>query len=126
MNRDSILACGELNAVDRTKPWTSVDSDQPKDILSQAGVYRHGDRLVAVNRPESENEPTVMEADTATGLFGELPVRLWEETGQREDRLQGEIWRLILCAMLAFLMIEAVLILPAKETSELAKEAART
>lgn len=126
LNRDSILACGELNAVDRTKPWTSVDSDQPKDILSQAGVYRHGDRLVAVNRPESENEPTVMEADTATGLFGELPVRLWEETGQREDRLQGEIWRLILCAMLAFLMIEAVLILPAKETSELAKEAART
>jgi hypothetical protein len=126
LNRDSILACGELNAVDRTKPWTLVDSDQPKDILSQAGVYRHGDRLVAVNRPESENEPTVMEADTATGLFGELPVRLWEETGQREDRLQGEIWRLILCAMLVFLMIEAVLILPATETSELAKEAART
>ncbi|MFT5494024.1 MAG: hypothetical protein ACI8V5_004425 [Limisphaerales bacterium] len=126
LNRDSILACGELNAVDRTKPWTLVDSDQSKDILSQAGVYRHGDRLVAVNRPESENEPTVMEADTATGLFGELPVRLWEETGQREDRLQGEIWRLILCAMLVFLMIEAVLILPATETSELAKEAART
>ena len=126
LNRDSILACGELNAVDRAKPWTAVDSDRTKDILSDAGVYRHGDRLVAVNRPESENEPTVIESETATGLFGELPVRLWEETGQREDRLQGEIWRLVLCAMLAFLMIEAVLILPAKEAADTAKEGART
>lgn len=125
LNRDSILACGELNAVDRAKPWVSVDSVQPKDILSQAGVYRHGERLVAVNRPDSENERTVMETVAATGLFGELPVRLWEETGQRSDRLQGEIWRLILCAMIAFLMIEAVLILPAGKSAEPEKETAR-
>ena len=126
LNRDSILACGELNAVDRAKPWRSVDSDQSRNILSQAGVYRHGDRLVAVNRPESESLQSVMEAETATGLFGELPVRLWEETRGSEDRLQGEIWRLILCAMIAFLMIEAVLILPDGKSGDSAKEAART
>ncbi len=125
LNRESMLECGRLNAVDRAKAWTSVDSKEPRDILSQAGVYRNGNRLVAVNRPEVEDDRTVMEAAAATTLFGELPVKLWEETRNRDDRSQGEIWRLVLGAMLAFLLIEGLLILPDARPSETAKEGAK-
>ncbi len=121
LNRETMLECGRLNAVNRAKTWTSVDSTAPKDILSQAGVYRNGARLVAVNRPESEDDRTVMDAESATSLFGDLSVKLWEEARGRDDRSQGEIWRLILGAMLAFLLVEAFLILPDGRPAEAVK-----
>ena len=121
LNRETMLECGRLNAVDRAKTWTPVDSTEPKNILSQAGVYQNGTRLVAVNRPEAEDDRTVMNAESATALFGDLSVKLWEETRNRDDRSQGEIWRLILGAMLVFLLIEAFLILPDGRPAEAAK-----
>jgi len=126
LNRETMLECGRLNAVDRAKAWTSVDSPEPKNILSQAGVYRNGDRIIAVNRPESEDDRTVMDADSATALFGDLSMKLWEEARSREDRSQGEIWRLVLSAMLAFLLLEAFLILPDSRPRGTAKEAIKS
>jgi len=126
LNRETMLECGRLNAVDRAKTWTPVDTTEPKNILSQAGVYRNGNRLVAVNRPESEDDRTVMDAESATALFGDLSVKLWEETRSRDDRSQGEIWRLILGAMLAFLLIEAFLILPDGRPAQAVKEALKS
>ena len=57
VNRTRLITAGELSMTDRAARWTSVEDDAPKDILTQAGVYRSGERLVAVNRPESEDEP---------------------------------------------------------------------
>jgi hypothetical protein len=108
----SAVACGELSAVDQARQWLSVDSTEPKDIRSQAGVYRCGNRLLAVNRPASEDDPEIIDSDEARKLFGDLPVQTLEERRLETGQLQGEIWRVFVFAMLLFLVAEAILILP--------------
>ncbi len=108
----SAVACGELGAVDQARQWVSVDSTAPKDIRWQAGVYRAGDRLIAVNRPAAEDDPEIIDSDEARKLFGDLPVQTWQERQFGSGQLQGEIWRLFAFAMLLLLIAEGLLILP--------------
>jgi hypothetical protein len=108
----SAVACGELSAVDQARQWAPVDSTEAKDIRTQAGVYRSGDRFLAVNRPASEDEPEILDSDQARKLFGDLPVQTLQERYLNVGQLQGEIWRVFVFAMLLFLLGEAVLILP--------------
>jgi hypothetical protein len=111
----SSVACGELGSVDLARTWVCVDSTRPKDIRYEAGVYRSGDRLLAVNRPLAEDEPDVMDADETRKLFGDLPVQTLEEQHVEVGQLQGEIWRVFVFAMLLFLIGEGILILPARQ-----------
>jgi hypothetical protein len=110
----SSVACGELDAVDLARQWVSVDSTRQKDIRTEAGVYRCGERLLAVNRPGAEDVPDIIEADQARKLFGDLPVQTLEERRPDAGQLQGEIWRVFVFAMLLFLIAEGLLILPAR------------
>lgn len=107
-------ACGELSLTEQSLPWVSVDSTASKDIHTQAGVYRAGDRLLAVNRPTSEDEPDLIDTDQARKLFGDLPVQLLQEQRVETGQLQGEIWRFFLFAMLLLLVAEGILILPGR------------
>jgi hypothetical protein len=120
----SSVACGELSLADQHLPWASVDSVGSKDIGTQAGVYRAGDRLLAVNRPAAEDDPELVEPDEARKLFGDLPVQTLQERHFETGQLQGEIWRFFLFAMLLFLVAEGILILPARAGSP-TPEAAR-
>lgn len=104
--------CGELSAVDRSRRWESIDASSSKDIFTQAGVYRSGDRLLAVNCPRAEEEAEVLEAGAVRRMFGSLGVQLLQERRGQAENLQGEIWRLFLFAMLIFLVVEGTLILP--------------
>ncbi len=108
------VACGELSAVDLARTWVSVDSTQQKDIRTDAGVYRCGERLLAVNRPAAEDEPDMIDSDEARKLFEGLPVQTLEERRTGVEQLQGEIWRLFVFAMLLFLIAEGMLMLPAR------------
>jgi hypothetical protein len=110
----STVACGELGAVDQARQCVSLDSTTPKDIRWEAGVYRAGDRLIAVNRPAAEDDPEIIDSDEARKLFGDLPVQTWQEHPFGASQLQGEIWRLFAFAMLLLLIAEAILILPAQ------------
>jgi hypothetical protein len=124
LTQATMIACGELSAVDAGRPWMPVDSNVPRNIQTEAGVYRAGDRLVAVNRPGAEDEREVVTAGEARSLFGAMPVQLLEESRARNDRLQGEIWRVFLLAMLLFLLVEGILILPTRnETTAAGKPA---
>ena len=106
--------CGELSLADQQKQWTSVDTTSQKNIQWQAGVYRSGERLVAVNRPSSEDEPEILETNEAEKLFAGLSFQMLQERQKQNDALQGEIWRIILFGMLLFLIGESILVLPAK------------
>ncbi|MGO8698382.1 MAG: BatA domain-containing protein [Limisphaerales bacterium] len=110
----STVACGEMNATDSARQWVSVDSTTSKDIRSQAGIYRSGDRLIAVNRPAAEDDPEMIDTEQARKLFADLPTQTWQEHPVGIGRLQGEIWRLFAFAMLLLLMAEGILILPTK------------
>ncbi len=115
LNQETMVACGELSALDRAKQWTCVDGATGKNILLHAGVYRAGERLLAVNRPSAEDDRTLLEPAVARKLLGTLPLQLLQERTARSDALQGEIWRLFLIGMLVFLFAEAWLVLPAKK-----------
>ncbi|HVY71741.1 MAG TPA: hypothetical protein VHH73_17550, partial [Verrucomicrobiae bacterium] len=108
------IACGELSAADRGRKWTPVDSSEPKDILTRAGVYRSGERLLAVNRPVVEDEPEVIEESAARHLFGTLPLQTFQERQGQTNGLEGEVWRIFLFGMLILLVAEGFLILPSK------------
>lgn len=113
----SSAACGELSLADQNLPWISVDSTGHKDIRTQAGVYRAGGRFLAVNRPLAEDDPEVVDPDEARKLFGDLPVQTLQERHFETGQLQGEIWRFFLFAMLLFLIVEGILILPARQAT---------
>lgn len=117
LNQETMAACGELSALDRAKQWASADGVTGKNIALHAGVYRAGERLLAVNRPAAEDDRALLASDTARNLLGPLPLQLLQERTARSDALQGEIWRLFLIGMLAFLFAEAILILPPKKTA---------
>ena len=112
LQQASSITCGELSVVDQGKEWTSIDSTEHKDIRTQAGVYKSGDRLLAVNRPTAEDEPEILDQPEIQKLFGSLPLQLFQEKRVETSQLQGEVWRLFVFAMILFLIIEAVLILP--------------
>lgn len=112
LGQDTMIACGELSVADRALSWLPVDSDSTRDIRLHAGLYRSGERVVAVNRPSFEDDAETLPEETVTQLFGELPMRMAQQTNVESDALQGEIWRMFLFGMLAFLIIESWLVLP--------------
>ena len=109
-----MLSAGDDRANEGER-WVSEETGKGsvKDFNSQAGVYRMGQRIVAMNRPEREDLPPSLEADGVRGLFGEIPVTLAQEktqSGASDD--PKEIWQWFLVAMAMALLIEGILILP--------------
>jgi len=112
LQQHASLVCGELSPADQARRWTAIDTAAAKDIRTQAGVYRAGDRMVAVNRPVTEDEPGILEMADAQRLFEGVPFHLFQETPNASEQLQSEFWRFFLFGMLLFLIAEGVLILP--------------
>jgi hypothetical protein len=108
----SFVDAGDASLIENAGGWTSLDSATPRDIRSQAGVYRNGSRLVAVNRPADEDDLDRIAPAEARQLFAPLTTFLFEERGAGSQTLQGEIWRALLFAMLIFLVGESFLSLP--------------
>ena len=68
-----------------------------------------------MNRPEEEDRSTVLAREKVDGLFEGLDfVRLEENVGSSEPLLD-EIWRLLLGAMIAALIGEALLCFPERK-----------
>ena len=82
----------------------------------EAGVWKLGDRMVATNRPKSEDQWQILtKTNLNTDLEG-VPYKLFEDKGESES-LAREIWRVFLMAMLVFLITEAILCLQPKPKS---------
>lgn len=95
--------------------WTAVsdgDHGLSTESLFQRGVYTAADRLIAVNRPEPEDDSRVMKEGRLAELFRGLNfVRVDDSAGSLNSLIQ-EIWRMFLIMMLVSLIAEAVLCLP--------------
>jgi len=110
--QNAVMAdCGELSPALAQFSWTPVSAGA-RDPKIHAGIYQAGNRFLAVNRPAIEDAPERLDPARATALFAGLPAQFWQETSNRSDRLQGEIWRLFLFGMILFLLVEGWLILP--------------
>lgn len=78
-----------------------------------AGVFRIGDRTLAVNRPPAEDIRDVLEPKALDTLLEGLPFTLFEDTSQSaQESVSRGIWRGFLIAMLFFLLAEALLCIP--------------
>ncbi|MBC8324294.1 MAG: BatA domain-containing protein [Verrucomicrobia subdivision 3 bacterium] len=99
--------------------WVSVGGEEgeSRDYNTEAGVYRLGIRVVAVNRPEREDLAPSLGGDKAVALFGEMPVALFSEKREGTAGDPKEIWKWFLALMAVALLVEGFLILP-KSTDE--------
>jgi hypothetical protein len=120
----TFLDAGDASLIENAAGWTSLEPPPPRDVRSQAGVYRNGSRLIAVNRPADEDDPDRLAPGRARQLFAPLSGSLFEERGAAAGALQGEIWRALLFAMLIFLLGESYLSLPPARQPAVAEEPA--
>ena len=95
--------------------WTPLaegDQGLSTESLYHRGVYASNDRLLAVNRPEIEDEARVLTDGRVAELFRGLNfARVDDQAGSLMSLIQ-EIWRVFLLAMLISLIAEAVLCMP--------------
>ena len=90
--------------------WLPQETDRRRDPRWHAGVYKHADRLIALNRADTEDAPDFIPADAIKKL---LPnVTLTVMTGaltMKADRLKSEIWPMMIVATMAFMILEMLL-----------------
>ena len=93
-------------------PIAEGDQGLSTEALYHRGVYGANDRLIAVNRPVSEDESRVVSDSRLAELFRGLNfVRVDDRAGSLSSLIQ-EIWRVFLITMLVSLIVEAALCLP--------------
>lgn len=84
----------------------------PTAYRAQAGVYRQGERLFAINRNEHEDRGSIVPAPRVAALFDRLDFHRIDETAGSGSSLLSEVWRMFLALMMAALLVEACLCLP--------------
>ena len=82
------------------------------DYLLYSGVYASGDRLLAINRPLTEDTSGILTNERVAGLFRGLDFARVDEQAGSLGSLVQEVWRLFLGAMMIALVVEAALCLP--------------
>ena len=80
--------------------------------LFHAGVYRAGERLLALNRSHHEDATHVLSVEETDGLFAGLDWVRIDSQADESGKLVNEIWRLFLLVMLFALLAEALLCMP--------------
>lgn len=108
------IECGTVNL--QSNDWGALDELSKETWVSRrsisAGLYRGDDKLLALNRPLPEDDPTVMTNETLDEVLAGLEyTRINDQVGGA-DSLASEIWRAFLIVMIFALIIEAVLCVP--------------
>ena len=94
-------------------------SPDPANAEFEAGIFRLGERLLALNRPPQEDTPEILTREALDAVLDGTNYTLLDQAGQANDpSLSRDVWRAFLVAMLFFLLSEALLCLPKKTQSE--------
>lgn len=89
----------------------------PANAAFESGIYRLGSRLLAVNRPLPEDDPEILGRDQLDIALDGTGYTLLDQAGQAtEADISRDLWRPFLIAVLLFLIAEAILCLPKKQT----------
>ncbi|MDR3406292.1 MAG: BatA domain-containing protein [Chthoniobacter sp.] len=106
----TMAIAGEWQPADPQETWIAVETDRRRDWRWHAGVYRNGAQLIALNRPESEDAPEIVERARLPELL--RGVKLTVMAGALElkaDRLQSEIWPAMIVLTMLFMCAEMAL-----------------
>lgn len=96
--------------------WRRV-SGEPKGMLSSAspfhaGAFEHEQRIIALNRPPSEDSVATLDEIAIEKLFGGLSYTLVSDRVGNTSALANDVWRAFLYAMAIALLAEALLCMP--------------
>ncbi|MCX6997660.1 MAG: BatA domain-containing protein [Kiritimatiellaeota bacterium] len=105
--------CGEWRPAAAKDVWTPLAPPGASDPLTQAGVWRSGDRWLALNRPAAEDVYEPLTAAQTRRLLPGVDCSVTEEHVAAENGAanQNEIWSLFVLLGLALLVLEAYLTL---------------
>ncbi len=105
--------CGAWKPASADDIWTAAGSEGRADPLTQAGVYRCGQRWLALNRPASEDVFEPLSSAQVRGLLAGVDVTVTEEhvSAETGSATPSEIWPLFVLLGVAFLLAEAWLTL---------------
>ncbi len=96
--------------------WHPVEKDVEPTLTPnlplRGGVVTDGVRLIALNRPASEDQPAILSAPEVNELFVGLDFRLLTDNLEDSRDLTNEVWRTFLMAMALALVAEALLCMP--------------
>lgn len=99
-------------------PAAEQAAPEPASLLPlRAGILARDERLLALNRPASEDLPARLSTAALGELFAGLDFRIIEDAIQDEDSLASEIWRTFLFLMAAALILEALLSMPPRRAA---------
>ncbi len=91
----------------------------PGNAENEAGVWQLGQRTVASNRDSEEDRLELIDIEAIKVALPDVDYTLLEERGNEAARsLLSFLWRYFLYAALGFLILEAILTLPAKIRSK--------
>ncbi|GIX00961.1 MAG: membrane protein [Pirellulaceae bacterium] len=96
--------------------WRRVISHRPgwsSEFEATAGIYEVGSQLMAINRPPGEDEIDRVSDDEIDRLFADIPLTRLEQVTGSLGGVVREVWRIFLGGMVAALILEAILSLPA-------------
>jgi hypothetical protein len=101
--------CGEWKPASAEDIWTAIEPAGRADPLTQAGIYRCGQRWLALNRPASEDEFETLTAAQVRDLLPGVDVAVTEEhvSAETGSATPSEIWPLLVLLSVAFLLVEA-------------------
>jgi hypothetical protein len=103
--------------------WKPVDQREATIVASlplHAGIFKNGDRIVALNRPPGEDLPSALSTTALNELFAGLDFRVLTDSIEKGRSLTSEIWRTFLIAMAIALLGEALLCMPPRRELKLA------
>lgn len=111
------VAAGDLASLSGQRPedWQRVSGTSEGVSTAyafHAGVYRAGEKLLAINRGLVEDAAAVLSDERVAGLFQGLDFARVDDQAGNLSALINEIWRPFLIAMIVALIVEAVLCLP--------------
>jgi hypothetical protein len=105
-----MATAGEWQPPDSQETWSAVETDKRRDWRWHAGVYQAGAHRIALNRPEIEDQPEIVDRARLPELL--RGVKLTVMAGALElkaDRLQSEIWPAMIVVMMVFMCAEMAL-----------------
>ncbi|MCE9609603.1 MAG: BatA domain-containing protein [Chthoniobacter sp.] len=101
---------GEWKPADAQETWTAIETDKRRDWRWHAGVYQSGANRLALNRPDAEDAPELVESKRLSDLL--RGVKLTVMAGALElkaDSLQSEIWPAMIVITMLFMCVEMAL-----------------
>jgi len=104
--------------IDQNARSIKQQSSESKDALYLAGVWEVGDKVIATNRPSSEDSQEIINQSIIAGLLEGVNFSYFEESNkEKKEPFMFEIWKYVLLTMFIFLITEAFLCLQPKRQS---------